>query len=65
MTDSSFRRELKSQLISKRIIKKDYHPGCTAITSLIIEDKLFVANAGDCRAILCRNGHPIPLSKVG
>ncbi|KAI3750383.1 hypothetical protein L2E82_21018 [Cichorium intybus] len=58
-TDVAFRKELNFQYKSK----KDYHPGCTAITALIIQNRLFVANAGDCRAILCRAGCAIPLSK--
>lgn len=63
-TDHAFRNELVSQRNLKRVTQKDWHPGCTAIASLIVRDKLFVANAGDCRAILCRSGHPVPLSKV-
>ncbi|XP_020579904.1 protein kinase and PP2C-like domain-containing protein isoform X2 [Phalaenopsis equestris] len=62
-TDISFRKELTSYCNSKRVIQKDWHPGCTAITTLIVRDKLFVANAGDCRAILCRSGHPFPMSE--
>jgi len=30
-----------------------------------VRNKLFVANAGDCRAILSRAGKPFPMSKVG
>ncbi len=29
-------------------------PGCTAIVILIHAGHLYVANAGDCRAVLCR-----------
>ncbi|KAL2664183.1 hypothetical protein AAZV13_02G144100 [Glycine max] len=46
-----------------RCIQKDWHPGCTAIAILIVRNKLFVANIGDCRVILCRAGNPIALSK--
>ena len=63
-TDVAFRKELNSLRKSKGLIQKDYHPGCTAIAALIVQNKLFVANAGDCRAILCRAGAPYPLSKV-
>jgi Protein phosphatase 2C len=28
--------------------------GCTALVSLVCGDRLYVANAGDCRAVLCR-----------
>ncbi|KAK7344904.1 hypothetical protein VNO77_15128 [Canavalia gladiata] len=62
-TDAAFRKELDSYRKSKRCIQKDWHPGCTAIAALIVRNKLFVANIGDCRAILCRAGNPIPLSK--
>ncbi|KAL7583380.1 hypothetical protein Lser_V15G42657 [Lactuca serriola] len=60
-TDVAFRKELNSNSECKS--KKDYHPGCTAIGAVIVENRLFVANAGDCRAILCRAGSAIPLSK--
>lgn len=58
-TDVSFRKELNVCCKSK----KDYHPGCTALAALIVQNRLYVANAGDCRAILCRAGCPYPLSK--
>ncbi|CAD6238358.1 unnamed protein product [Miscanthus lutarioriparius] len=61
-TDIAFREELILHRKSKRIIQKDWHPGCTAVTALIVRNKLFVANAGDCRAILSRNGKPFPLT---
>ena len=38
------------------------NPGCTASVCLIWGDRLCVANAGDCRAILARNGEPLALS---
>ncbi|CAL5321130.1 unnamed protein product [Camellia sinensis] len=52
-TDVAFRNELDSHRKSKGVIQKDWHPGCTAIVALIVRNKLFVANAGDCRAMLC------------
>ncbi|KAG7569969.1 Protein kinase domain [Arabidopsis thaliana x Arabidopsis arenosa] len=63
-TDLAFRQELDSHRQSKRVSQKDWHPGCTAIASLLVENKLFVANVGDSRAILCRAGHPFALSKA-
>jgi protein phosphatase 1G len=36
--------------------------GCTAVVALIHGDLLFVANAGDSRAVLCRGGKAEPLS---
>lgn len=62
-TDGAFRKEFRSQCKSKAVLQKDCHPGCTAIAALIAKDRLFVANAGDCRAILCRAGHPYALSR--
>jgi serine/threonine protein phosphatase PrpC len=38
------------------------HQGCTALTSLIYKNTLYVANAGDSRAVLCRKGKAIELS---
>ncbi|GJN18694.1 hypothetical protein PR202_gb05882 [Eleusine coracana subsp. coracana] len=63
-TDIAFREELIVHQKSKRITKKDWHPGCTAVTALIVRNKLFVANAGDCRAILNRAGKPLPMTRV-
>ncbi|XP_073223827.1 protein kinase and PP2C-like domain-containing protein isoform X2 [Cicer arietinum] len=62
-TDAAFRKEVDSYRKSNRCIQKDWHPGCTAIASVVSGNKLFVANSGDCRAILCRAGNPIALSK--
>ena len=63
-TDIAFRKELDSSRKSKRVIQKDWHPGCTAVAALIVRNKLFVANAGDCRTILCRAGQPFVLTRV-
>ncbi|KAJ9694289.1 hypothetical protein PVL29_010002 [Vitis rotundifolia] len=62
-TDVAFRNELDSCRKSKGVIQKDWHPGCTAVAALIVRNKLFVANAGDCRTILCRAGCAFALSK--
>lgn len=37
--------------------------GCTAVVALIIQGKLYVANAGDSRCVLCQNGVAIPMSR--
>jgi serine/threonine protein phosphatase PrpC len=64
-TDIVFRLELEMQRSQKKGTSgAQWHPGCTATTALLIGNKLFVANAGDCRTVLCRNGKAIPLSKV-
>lgn len=36
--------------------------GTTALTALVIGRHLMVANAGDCRAVLCRRGRAVDLS---
>nr|XP_058969527.1 protein phosphatase 1J-like [Pocillopora verrucosa] len=36
--------------------------GCASIVALFLGEKLYVANAGDCRAILVHKGKVIPLS---
>ncbi|GAB2210064.1 hypothetical protein Drorol1_Dr00015317 [Drosera rotundifolia] len=62
-TDAAFRSKLDMLRRSRGFVKKDWHPGCTAIVSLLIKNKLFIANAGDCRAILCRGGRAFALSR--
>lgn len=62
--DEAFRNELDFRRKSKELKQKDWHPGCTAAVALIVRDKLYVANAGDCRTILCRAGHSYALSRV-
>ena len=37
--------------------------GCTAVTAFVRGDQLIVANSGDSRGVLCRNGRSIALSK--
>jgi protein phosphatase 2C family protein 2/3 len=41
---------------------RDDRSGCTAISILLTPTDLFCANAGDSRAVLCRNGRAVPLS---
>ncbi|MCD7454209.1 hypothetical protein HAX54_023963 [Datura stramonium] len=36
--------------------------GSTAVVAVVTPDKIIVANCGDSRAVLCRNGKAIPLS---
>ncbi|CAK0781962.1 hypothetical protein CVIRNUC_005517 [Coccomyxa viridis] len=38
-------------------------PGATAIVLLLHAGRLYVSNAGDCRAVLCREGNALPLSR--
>lgn len=36
--------------------------GCTAVTAVVVGDRLLVANVGDSRAVLSRGGRAVPLS---
>lgn len=39
------------------------HDGTTALVSVQVGPKLYTANAGDCRAVLCRDGRALRLSR--
>ncbi|GER37003.1 protein phosphatase 2C family protein [Striga asiatica] len=41
----------------------DPYCGTTALTALVLGHNLFIANVGDCRAVLCRNGNAVQLSR--
>jgi protein phosphatase 1G len=36
--------------------------GCTAVVTVLHDKQLFVANAGDSRCVVCRNGRAIEMS---
>jgi protein phosphatase 2C len=38
------------------------HVGSTAVVSIVDAHQIIVANCGDSRAVLCRDGKPVPLS---
>ncbi|KAE9601760.1 hypothetical protein Lal_00041027 [Lupinus albus] len=44
-------------------IESSLSSGTTALTAIIFGRSLLVANAGDCRAVLCRSGKAIEMSK--
>lgn len=39
-----------------------FDSGCTAVLALLREDKLYVANAGDSRCVVCRDGKAVEMS---
>ena len=41
---------------------QDERSGCTAVSVLISDTHMYCANAGDSRAVLCRDGRVLPLS---
>ena len=44
------------------LMEHPVHAGCTAVVTLRVGNKLFTANCGDSRGVLCRNGKALPLS---
>lgn len=38
------------------------YTGCTAVVCLLDGNKIYCANSGDSRAVLCKNGKAVPLS---
>ncbi|KAM7467205.1 hypothetical protein LguiB_014767 [Lonicera macranthoides] len=48
-------------LANKRTVRDSC--GTTALTALVLGSHLLVANAGDCRAVLCRKGVPVQMSQ--
>uniref|UniRef100_A0ACD5XRI1 Uncharacterized protein n=1 Tax=Avena sativa TaxID=4498 RepID=A0ACD5XRI1_AVESA len=38
------------------------HVGSTAVVAIVDDQRVVVANCGDSRAVLCRDGKPVPLS---
>ena len=75
--DESIKRRLKLAVRTRsRVNGQNHHAGadesdyqmpgstagCTAVTAFIRGDRLIVANSGDSRGVLCRNGRSIALS---
>uniref|UniRef100_A0A8C5MBY1 Protein phosphatase, Mg2+/Mn2+ dependent 1J n=1 Tax=Leptobrachium leishanense TaxID=445787 RepID=A0A8C5MBY1_9ANUR len=55
-------REMDKQIERERATSK-IDGGCCALVAVYLMGKLYVANAGDSRAIIIRQGKPIPMSE--
>lgn len=53
---------ITDELYAKNFPNQCKQCGTTAVIVLLIGNKLYCANIGDARGILCRNGKPIDLS---
>jgi len=62
--DSVLRASLTSSFLEaeKRALAQPWDDGSAAILAVIAGNRLFVANAGDCRAIICGEGEPVAMS---
>lgn len=49
-------------MIGEDRLKFQLQGGCTACVALFIHGKLFLANAGDSRAVISRADQPLPMS---
>ncbi|GLC40492.1 hypothetical protein PLESTM_001080500 [Pleodorina starrii] len=63
---TAFRRsfaELDAKICAEGAARGLPHDGTTALVSVQVGPKLYTANAGDCRAVLCRGGRAVRLSR--
>lgn len=58
-TEDSY-RETDENYLEQGISKRD--DGCTAVTAVLVGRRLIVANVGDSRAVLCRQGKALQLT---
>jgi len=49
--------------IDSRVCSERHNSGSTATTALILGDRIFAANVGDSRVVLCRGGIAVPMSE--
>ena len=54
--------ENQSPLMARDTDDIGMYVGCTACVALVTKDEIYVANAGDARCVLARNGHAIEMS---
>ncbi|XP_024362353.1 probable protein phosphatase 2C 57 [Physcomitrium patens] len=55
--------ELDKEFLEACRLNKSLSSGTTVLTALLQGRNLLVANAGDCRAVLCRKGRAVPMSR--
>jgi len=48
--------------LEKKIVQKDLKSGSTAVIGLFSEKRMYFANVGDARTVLCRNGKAVRVS---
>jgi serine/threonine protein phosphatase PrpC len=64
-TDAAFWQEWQAEMHAHATAGQytERYPGCTALAAVLAGSQLFVANAGDGRAVLSRGGTAVPLSR--
>lgn len=64
-TDAGFWQTWQAEMHASAAVGQyaERYPGCTALAAVVAGRQLFVANAGDGRAVLSRGGTAVPLSR--
>ncbi|GJP48103.1 hypothetical protein CLOM_g7383 [Closterium sp. NIES-68] len=62
-TDKALESKLRNQRKTRTDSGKGWYPGCTACVALVIGADMYIANAGDCRAVLKQSGQVKALSR--
>jgi len=62
--DLNIEKHLRDSIIetNEKLKQSGLSGGCTSLVVLIVENKIFVANVGDSRAVLCDNDQAVRLS---